>query len=91
MDAALAELEKQKENPEAILELSQKAEAYKKKGNERLKERLRGVLEAFERTTRNPAPAKPWSCLPAARGPGDGLFRAQRGQQDGCGSCAWRC
>ena len=41
VDAALAQLEKQKENPEAILELCQKAEAYKKKGNERLKEPLR--------------------------------------------------
>eukprot|EP00913_Durusdinium_trenchii_P009378 g8814.t1 len=38
VDAALAELKKQETDPDAILELCQKAEAFKKKGNERLKE-----------------------------------------------------
>lgn len=49
VDAALAELKKQETDPDAILELCQKAEAFKKKGNERLKDNTKsGAREALE-------------------------------------------
>lgn len=49
VDAALAELKRKEDDPEAILELSQKAEAFKKKGNERLKDNTKSAArEALE-------------------------------------------